>query len=94
MNLSEILMSTKKHRHLKKDDVLYCKKEVLDIDKHLVGIYEEDRLVGNAFMTGDPMDCVSRGDLSWPRQNIFTKVSVMKIYFCGEQWVDQQFRLS
>ena len=25
------------------------------------------------------MDCVSRGNLSWPRLNIFTKVSVMKV---------------
>ena len=33
-----------------KDDILHCKKdyrsEALDIDKHVVGIYKEDRLVG------------------------------------------------
>ena len=53
---------------LQKDDVLYCKKETLDIDKHAVGIYKEDRLVvAHRFMTGDPMDCVSRGNLSLPR---------------------------
>ena len=36
-----------------------------------MGIYKEDRLVGHRFMTGDPMDCLSRGNLSWSRQNIF-----------------------
>ena len=34
-----------------KDDILYCKKdyrsESLDIDKHAVGIYKEDRLEGD-----------------------------------------------
>ena len=47
--------------------MLYSKKnyrsEVSDIDKHAVGIYKEDRLVGNGCMTGDPMDCMSRGNL-------------------------------
>ena len=62
-----------------KDDIIYCKKEVLDIEKHTVGIYKEDRLVGHGFMTGDPMDCVSRGNLSWLIQNYFTKVNVMKV---------------
>ena len=42
-----------------KDGIIYCKKEALDIEKHTVGIYKEDRLVGHGFMTGDPMDCVS-----------------------------------
>ena len=32
-----------------KDDILYCKKdyrsEALDIDKHAVGVYKEERLV-------------------------------------------------
>ena len=59
----------------KKDDILYCKKEALDIDKNTVGIYKEDRLVGHGLMTGDPMDCVSRGNLSWSRRNYFTKVN-------------------
>ena len=62
-----------------KDDILYCKKdycsEVLDIDKHAVGINKEHRLVGHGFMTGDPMDCVARGNLSWPREDILTKVN-------------------
>ena len=83
-----------------KDDILYFKKdycsEGLDIDKHAVGIYKEDRLVGHGFMTGDPMDCMSRGNLSWSRRNIFTKVNVMKErnLFCSEQWVGQQFHAS
>ena len=51
----------------------------MDINKHTVGIYKEDRLVGHGFMTGHPLDCMSRGNLSWPRQNIFTKVNVMKV---------------
>ena len=66
-----------------KDDILYCKKdyrsEGVDINKHTVGIYKEDRLVGHGFMTGDPLVCVSQGNLSWPRRNIFTKVNVMKV---------------
>ena len=41
-----------------KGDILYCKLEALDIDKHAVGIYKEDRLVGHGFMTGDPMEWV------------------------------------
>ena len=61
-----------------KYDILYCKKEVLDIDKHVLGIYKEDRLVGHGFMTGDPMNCVSQGNL-WARWNIFTEVNVMKV---------------
>ena len=76
-------MSTKKYGHLKEDDILNCKKdyrsEVLDIDKHTKGIYKEDRLVGHGSMMGDPMDCVSRGNLPWPRQNILMKVNVMKV---------------
>ena len=81
---------------LQKDGILHCKKEVFDIDKHAVDINKEDRLVGHAFMTGDPMDYVSRGNLSWPRLNIFRKANVIKweISFCGEQWVDQQFHAS
>ena len=55
----------------RKDGVLYCKKDIhsegLDIDKHTVGIYKEDRLVGNGFVTGDLLDCASRGHLSWSR---------------------------
>ena len=39
-----------------KDDILYCKKEALDMDKHTLRIYKEDRLVGYGFMAGDPMD--------------------------------------
>ena len=66
-----------------KDDILYCKKnyhsERLDIDKYIAGIYKQDRLVGHGFMTGDPPDCMSRGNLSWPRRNIFTKGNVMKV---------------
>ena len=27
----------------------------------------------------DPKDCMSRGNLSWPRQNIFMKVNLMKV---------------
>ena len=53
MHLSAVIMSTKKHGNLKKDDILYCKKEALDIDKHAVGIYKEDKLVEHRFMTGD-----------------------------------------
>ena len=76
----------KKHRKEiwipQKDDILYCKKdyrsEVLNIDKHAVGIYKEDSLVGHGFITEDPMEGVSRGNLSWPRGNIFTKVNVME----------------
>ena len=30
-------------------------------------------------MIGDPIDCVSRGNFSWSRGNIFTKISVMKL---------------
>ena len=30
-------------------------------------------------MTGNPLVCVSRGNLHWPRGNIFTKVNVMKM---------------
>ena len=66
-----------------KDDILYCKEdyrsEALDIDRHTVIIYKEDRLVRHGFMTRDPMDYVSRGNLSWSRRNIFTKVNVMKV---------------
>ena len=50
----------------------------MDIDKHAEGIYKQDRLVGNGFMTGDPMDFMSQEDL-WLRQNILTKVNVMKV---------------
>ena len=68
MHLSEVIISTKKYGHLKKDDILYCKKdyrsEGVDRNKHTVGIYKEDRLVGHGFMTGDPLDCKSRGNLS------------------------------
>ena len=40
----------------------------------------ENQLVElNGFMTEDPMDFVSRGNLSWPRRNIFMKVNVMKV---------------
>ena len=60
-----------------KDDILYFKKdycsEGLDIDKHAVGIYKEDRLVGYEFMTGDTMDCMSRGNLSWSDEIFFRK---------------------
>ena len=59
----------------KKDD----HSEAVDMDKHAMGIYKEDWLVGHRFMTRDPMDCLSRGNLSWPKQNIFTKVNVMKV---------------
>ena len=62
-----------------KDGILYSNKKALDVDKHVVGIYKEDRLVGHGFMTGDSMDCVSRGNLSLPRGNYFTKVNVMKV---------------
>ena len=42
----------KETRTPRKDDILYCKKEALDIDKHAVGIYKEERLVvGHGFMT-------------------------------------------
>ena len=64
---------------LQKDGILHCKKEVFDIDKHAVDINKEDRLVAHAFMRGDPMDYVSRKNLSWPRLNIFTKANVMKV---------------
>ena len=34
-----------------KDDIIYCEKdyhsEALDVDKHAVGVYKEDRLVGH-----------------------------------------------
>ena len=50
-----------------KDDILYCKKdyrlEVLGLYKHAVGIYKEDRIAGHRFMTGDPIDCMSRRNL-------------------------------
>ena len=66
-----------------KNDILYCKKdyrsEALDIDKHTVSIYKEDVLVRHRFMTRGPMYYVSRGNLSWLRRNIFTKVNVMKV---------------
>ena len=88
----------KEIRKPQKDDILYCKKdyrlEALEIYKHAMGIYKEDRLVGYRFMTGDPMDCVSQGNVSWPRQNIFTKVNVMKmrnLFLWREQWVGEQF---
>ena len=63
----------------RKDDILFWKNKVLNIDKHTVGIYKEDRLVRHGLMTGDSMNCVSRGNLSSPRRNIFTKVNVMKM---------------
>ena len=57
-----------------KDDILYCKKdsrsEALDTDKHTVGIYKEDRLAWHRFMREDPMNCVSRRNLSWRRRNM------------------------
>ena len=66
-----------------KDDILYCKKdycsEALDVYKHTVGIYKDDRLVGHGFIIGDPRECLSRGNLSWSRRNIFTKMNVMKV---------------
>ena len=75
MHLSEVYKETWTPQ---KDDTLYYKKETLNIDKCAVGIYKEDRLVGHGFMTGDSMDCMSRGNL-WPRQNYFTKVNVMRV---------------
>ena len=47
--------------------------------KHAVGIYKEVRLVRHRLMTGDPMDCGSQGNLSWPRQNSFAKLNVMNV---------------
>ena len=48
----------KETRIPQKDYILYCKKEAFDIDKHDLGIHKEDRLVGQGFITADPMDCV------------------------------------
>ena len=48
MHISDVIMSTKKYGHLKKM-IFYITRdywsEVLDIDKHVVGIFKEDRLV-------------------------------------------------
>ena len=59
MHLSAVIRCTKKQKTPQKDDIPYCKKEALDINKHAMGIYKEDRLVGHRFMTEDPMDRMS-----------------------------------
>ena len=40
---------------------------------------KNDKLLGHGFMTGDPIDCVSHENLSWPRKNTFTKINLMKM---------------
>ena len=43
-------------------------------------------------MTGNSMDCVSGGNLPWPKQKSENqKVESHKNVFCGEQWVVKKF---